>query len=139
MGIEPDSEKLTKEYIYNSIHKKNKPIKTLLLDQSIINGLGNIYVDEVLFASSINPEKLGKDISLEECERIRVNSRDIIKLATELGGSTIRSYTSSLGVTGHYQDHLKVHTKDICPNCNNKIVKIRVGGRGTYYCPKCQK
>lgn len=139
LGIEPDSEKLTKEYIYNSIHKKNKPIKTLLLDQSIINGLGNIYVDEVLFASSINPEKLGKDISLEECERIRVNSKDIIKLATELGGSTIRSYTSSLGVIGHYQDHLKVHTKDICPNCNNKIVKIRVGGRGTYYCPKCQK
>ena len=137
--IKTKEEKLTKEYIYNLIHKKNKPIKTLLLDQSIINGLGNIYVDEVLFASSINPEKLGKDISLEECERIRVNSKDIIKLATELGGSTIRSYTSSLGVTGHYQDHLKVHTKDICPNCKNKIVKIRVGGRGTYYCPKCQK
>lgn len=139
LGIEPDNEKLTKEYIYNSIHNKNIPIKTLLLDQTIINGLGNIYVDEVLFASLINPNKLGKNISIEECEKIKENASRIIKLATSLGGSTIRSYTSSLGVTGHYQDYLKVHTKTICPNCKTKISKIRIGGRGTYYCPNCQK
>ena len=139
LGIEPDNDSLTKEYIYKAIHNKNKPIKTLLLDQSIINGLGNIYVDEVLFASSINPNRSGSSITLDECDKIRISSKAIIEKATELGGSTIRSYTSSLGVIGHYQDYLKVHTKEICPNCKNKIVKIRVGGRGTYYCPKCQK
>lgn len=139
LGIEPDNDSLTKEYIYKSIHNKNKPIKTLLLDQSIINGLGNIYVDEVLFASSINPNRIGSSITLDECDKIRISSKAIIEKATELGGSTIRSYTSSLGVTGHYQDYLKVHTKEICPNCKNKIKKIRVGGRGTYFCENCQK
>ena len=139
LGLEPDDNSLTKEYIYNKIHNKNTPIKTLLLDQTIINGLGNIYVDEVLFASNINPERKGENISLEECDKIKNNSKSIIEKATELGGSTIRSYTSSLGVTGHYQDYLKVHTKDVCLNCNSKIKKVRVGGRGTYYCENCQK
>lgn len=141
LGIEPDNDSLTKEYIYHSIHESKLPIKTLLLDQSIINGLGNIYTDEVLFASSIHPLRIGSSIKLDECEKIKEASKRIISKATEMGGSTIRSYTSSLGVTGHYQDELKVHTKagSPCPVCKTKIEKIRVGGRGTYFCPKCQK
>lgn len=141
LGIEPDSKDLTKEYIYSKIHDSNKPIKELLLDQEIVNGLGNIYVDEILFASKINPQRLGNDISLEECDSIRINSEIIIKKATEMGGTTIRSYTSSLGVKGNYQTNLRVHTKEgeKCPICGTTILKIRVGGRGTYYCPNCQK
>lgn len=141
LGIEPDNDSLTKEYIYDKIKKSNKPIKELLLDQTIINGLGNIYVDEVLFESKINPTRIGSSITLEECDKIRKSSFKIIKKATKEGGTTIRSYTSSLGVIGNYQNYLKVHTKENnnCPNCNTLIKKIRVGGRGTYYCPKCQK
>ena len=139
LGIEPDNISLTKEYIYNKIKGSNKPIKELLLDQTIINGLGNIYVDEVLFESRINPKRLGKTMSLEECEKIKESSYNIITKATDEGGTTIRSYTSSLGVEGNYQKYLKVHTKKICSICSSPIEKIRVGGRGTYYCPKCQK
>ncbi len=139
LGIEPDSSLLTKEYIYEKIHNSNKKIKELLLDQTIINGLGNIYVDEVLFASKIKPTRLGNTITLEECERIKCEGSRIIKKATECGGTTIRSYTSSLGVEGTYQSYLLVHTKEKCMMCGNKIEKIRVGGRGTYYCSKCQK
>lgn len=139
LGIEPDNDSLTSEYIYNKIKDKNIAIKTLLLDQTIINGLGNIYADEVLFASNINPLRKGCSITIDECERIKVASKEIISLATKLGGSTIRSYTSSLGVIGHYQDHLCVHTKEICSKCNGKIEKIKVGGRGTYFCSNCQK
>ena len=141
LGIEPDDDKLSSNYLYDALKKRTLPIKTLLLDQSIINGLGNIYVDEVLFAAKINPLKKGSDISLEECSAICKNAARIIKLATSLGGTTIRSYTSSLGVTGHYQDNLKVHTHDNepCPDCGTTIEKIRIGGRGTYYCPNCQK
>lgn len=141
LGIEPDNSSLTKEYIYYNVCNKNKPIKTLLLDQTIINGLGNIYVDEVLFASNIHPETIGKNITLDDCEKIKNASCSIISKATQMGGTTIRSYTSSLGVYGNYQSELKVHTKDNenCPVCNEKIEKIRVGGRGTYYCPNCQK
>ena len=141
LGLEPDNKNLSKEYLFNNINKSNKPIKELLLDQSIINGLGNIYVDEVLFASCINPKRLGKTITIDECQNIIDNSKRIITKATECGGCTIRSYTSSLGVIGHYQDYLQVHTKvgEPCSVCKTKIVKTRVGGRGTYYCPKCQK
>ena len=141
LGIEPDNISLTKEYIYSKIHDSNKPIKELLLDQSIINGLGNIYVDEVLFSSKIHPERKGNSISLEECNKIKESCYEIITKATKYKGSTIRSYTSSLGVEGEYQKYLKVHTRvnNPCIECNTKIERIRVGGRGTYYCPNCQK
>lgn len=141
LGIEPDSKELTKEYIYDKIHTSNKTIKELLLDQTIINGFGNIYVDEVLFASSILPTRKGSSISLEECNKIKEEGSRIIKKATSCGGTTIRSYTSSLGVEGTYQKYLKVHTKskEKCPKCGHIIEKIHVGGRGTYYCSKCQK
>lgn len=141
LGIEPDSKELTKEYIYNKIHDSKLPIKELLLDQSIINGFGNIYVDEVLFASHILPTRLGNTITLDECNCIKEEGSKIIKKATECGGTTIRSYTSSLGVEGTYQKYLKVHTKvnKKCPICGNIIKKIRVGGRGTYLCDNCQK
>lgn len=140
LGIEPDNKALNKEYVYYAIHDKKKPIKTLLLDQTIINGLGNIYVDEVLFASRIHPETLGNKVSMDDCERIVEACKNIITLATEAGGTTIRSYTSSLGVYGTYQKYLRVHTKDKekCPECGTIIEKCRVGGRGTYFCPKCQ-
>lgn len=138
LGIEPDSKSLTKEYLYEMFRSKNIPIKTLLLDQTIINGLGNIYADEVLYAANIYPNRLGSSLTLEECKRIKESASKIIKKATELGGTTIRSYTSSLGVTGHYQDNLKVHTRVKCLKCGSNIIKTRIGGRGTYYCPKCQ-
>lgn len=140
-GIEPIDDKLTKEYLYDSFKKRNLPMKTLLLDQTIISGLGNIYADEVLFASHINPLKLGKDITLDDCQSIVNESKRIILRAIENGGTTIRSYTSSLGVIGHNQDYLKVHQRENqkCQECSSLIKKIVVGGRGTYYCPKCQK
>lgn len=141
LGIEPDSNELTDIYIYNKIHNSNKPIKELLLDQSIINGLGNIYVDEVLYASNIDPKRLGNTITIDECKKIKEEGTKIIKKATDCGGTTIRSYTSSLGVEGTYQEYLKVHTKanQPCSKCGEKIIKTRVGGRGTYFCKKCQK
>lgn len=141
LGPEPFDSLLTKEYLYEKINNKNMVIKTLLLDQTIINGLGNIYVNEVLFEAGINPSRLGKSIKLNECQNIIDASKKIVEKATELGGTTIKSYTSSLGVTGHYQDYLKVHQKenDSCLKCGKKIVRIKLNGRSTYYCPNCQK
>ena len=141
LGPEPFDNTLTKEYLYDKIHNKNLPIKSLLLDQTIINGLGNIYANEVLFASRINPTRQGKNININECQEIINASKKIVKKAIEEGGTTIRSYTSSLGVEGNYQKYLRVHMKEKenCPECNTKIEKIKVNGRSTYYCPKCQK
>lgn len=140
-GIEPISSNLSKEYLFSKISKKNLPMKTILLDQTIISGLGNIYADEVLFAAKINPLKKGKDITLDECERIKEVSKIIILKAIEMGGTTIKSYTSSLGVTGRFQQNLMVHKREgeFCKNCHNIIKKVKIGGRSTYYCEVCQK
>lgn len=140
-GIEANSDKLNKEYIYNKIHNKNIPIKTLLLDQTIISGLGNIYANEVMFASKINPSTLGKDISIEICNLIAKSSKKIIDAAIKDGGTTIKSYTSSLGVTGRFQQHLMVHKRENepCKVCRTLIKNIKIGGRSTYFCPFCQK
>ena len=140
-GIEPLDNKLNKEYLYNKLSKKNIPMKTLLLDQTIISGLGNIYADEVLFAAKINPLKKGNEITMNECVEICSSCKDIISKAIENGGTTIKSYTSSLGVTGRFQQYLQVHKREnqACFKCHNLIKRIKVGGRSTYYCENCQK
>ncbi len=140
-GYEPNSKELTKEYLKDKFKNKTMPIKTALLDQTIISGLGNIYADEVLFKSKINPLRDAKSLSLDECASIVSSANEIIKEAIKHGGTTIRSYTSSLGVTGSYQNYLLVHKKEgqECPICHNKIKRIKVGGRSTYYCEHCQK
>ena len=139
--IGPDANSMPdKNYLYQKINKKNIPLKSLLLDQSILAGLGNIYADEVLFASKLSPFQKGCETSLEECQSIINNSKEILDKAIEYKGTTIRSYTSSLGVYGEYQNFLKVHTKNSqkC-ECGNIIQKAKIGGRSTYYCPNCQK
>jgi formamidopyrimidine-DNA glycosylase len=140
-GIEPIDESLSKEYLYDNFKKRRLPMKTLLLDQTIISGLGNIYADEVLFAAKINPLKIGSDITLEECQRIVDSSKKIIEEAIKCGGTTIKSYTSSLGVTGRFQQNLMAHKRENeeCKNCSTIIKRIVVGGRSTYYCENCQK
>lgn len=140
-GIEPIDKSLTKEYLYDSFKKRKLPMKTLLLDQTIISGLGNIYADEVLFASGINPLKQGIEITLKECQKIVDSSKKIIEQAIKNGGTTIRSYTSSLGVEGTNQNYLMVHKRENeeCKVCKSIIKRIKVGGRSTYFCPKCQK
>lgn len=140
LGLEPWDEKLDSNYLKEKYHQ-NVAIKTLLLDQSVIAGIGNIYADEILFMSHINPNKKGKELSEKDLNNIISNTRIVLNKAIEKGGTTIRSYTSSLGVIGHFQDDLFVHNclGMKCMKCGTMIVKIKVNGRGTYYCPKCQE
>lgn len=140
LGLEYDSAFLTKEYLYDKIHTKRLPIKTVLLDQTIITGIGNIYDDEILYMSKINPLKRSCDITIEECDQIIHNCRIVLNKAIQLGGTTIKSFTSSEGVHGLFQNELLVHGKagEKCSCCGTEIIKIKVGGRGTHYCPKCQ-
>lgn len=140
LGKEPWDEDLTITYLKEKLNKK-KAIKTLLLDQEIITGIGNIYADEVLFLSHINPEEYGTNLTNKNLSDIIKYTKEILEKSISLGGSTIHSYASVDGITGHFQQELLVHGKvgEPCPNCKNKIIKITVNGRGTYYCPHCQK
>lgn len=141
MGLEPWDKDLTVEYLKFKYSKKRLPIKSALLDQSIIVGIGNIYADEILFLSNINPLKSSKDLTDKELESIILNTREVLEKAIKKGGTTIRSYTSVDGVHGLFQQELFVHSRfnKPCKSCGTSIVKIKVGGRGTYYCPTCQK
>lgn len=141
LGLEPWDKELTGSYLKEKLSKKRIPIKTALLDQSIITGIGNIYDDEILFLSKINPLTPANLLSMSELEEIIKNTVITLDKAIKEGGTTIRNYTSEEGVTGLFQNHLYVHTKagEPCPNCQETIIKIKVNGRGTYYCPKCQK
>ena len=138
LGYEPWDDKLNVDYLKIRYQNKENPIKTVLLDQSIIVGIGNIYADEILYLSKINPYKKAKTLSNEELKNIIINTKNVLEKAIKLGGTTIKSYTSSEGVHGKFQTELLVHTKKICP-CNHKVIKVKINGRGTYYCEKCQK
>ena len=120
--------------------KKNKCIKELLLDQSILAGIGNIYADEILFSTKINPFRKGNDISDEKYHEIFQASNQILNKAITLGGSTIHSFHPSEGVDGKFQETLLCYGKSgtPCPNCNTTLHKDFIGGRGTTFCPNCQ-
>lgn len=137
LGLEPWDKNLTSQYLKQKFHKK--PIKTELLDQTIIVGIGNIYADEILFLSKINPKTNATELTTKDLQNIIDFTKQVLEKAIEYGGTTVKSYESSEGVHGRFQQHLLVHTKKECPICHSKITKINVGGRGTYYCEKCQK
>lgn len=141
LGLEPWDDNLTISYLKEKYKNKKLPIKTVILDQSIIVGIGNIYADEILFLSNINPLKKASLLNDDELLNIIKYTKEILEKAILNGGTTIRSYESSEGVHGKFQQNLLVHNRENenCPNCKNKIIKIKVGGRGTYYCPNCQK
>jgi formamidopyrimidine-DNA glycosylase len=139
LGKEPKDIDLN--VFYSKLQVKKVPIKVALLDQHMIAGLGNIYVDETLYKALIHPNRSANSVSLEETKRILNSAIEVLDQAVLLGGTTIRSYTSSLGVHGRFQNELNVHMKkgEPCKFCQTEIIKMRVGGRGTYVCPKCQK
>lgn len=141
LGLEPEDKNLTPEYLLDKFKNIKLPIKSALLDQTFICGLGNIYANEVLFASKITPLKPAKDITKKEAEQIIKTAFEITSKSYECGGCTIKSYTSSLGVIGHYQDHLKVQSRENqpCLTCKTPIKRIKIDGRSTFYCEKCQK
>ena len=139
LGLEPWDKELTVEYLKLKFKNKKIPIKTALLDQSIIVGIGNIYDDEVLFMSKINPLTSANELDEKSLQDIIDNTKLVLEHAIKLGGTTIRTYTSSEGVHGRFQNELLVHNQTLCPFCKNKLIKIKINGRGTYYCEICQK
>ena len=141
LGLEPWDDSLNINYLKDKYKNKRLPIKTVLLDQSIIVGIGNIYADEILFLSKLNPLIKCCDLKDNDLDNIIKYTKEVLEKAIKLGGTTIRTYTSVDGVHGRFQNELLIHgkDKDVCPNCGQPIEKIRVGGRGTYYCINCQK
>lgn len=127
--------------LYKNARNKQVTLKQFLLDQKYMAGVGNIYADEICFALSLHPQTKVSHLSKKDFEKLLIETRRILSEAIQEGGTTIRSYTSSLKVDGRFQLKLKVHDKknELCSVCHTPIEKIFISGRGTYFCRSCQK
>lgn len=140
LGPEPFSSDFTVEYLGKCLLKRNVKIKTLLLDQSIVAGIGNIYADETLFRAGIHPERVGSSLTKEEIAKLHHFIPQVLKESIEKRGTTFSDYRDGLGKKGGFQNHLQVYGQagEECPNCGNIIEKIKISGRSSCFCPYCQ-
>ncbi|MFD1019001.1 DNA-formamidopyrimidine glycosylase [Thalassobacillus hwangdonensis] len=140
LGPDPFDPSFTLPYFYEKVKRTTRSIKAVLLDQSVVAGLGNIYVDETLFRAGVHPERRGKELAEAQVEAIRIAAIETINEAIQQGGTTIRTYVNSQGQIGMFQQKLYVYGKEneACQQCGTLIEKMKHGGRGTHYCRTCQ-
>ncbi|MFC3040084.1 DNA-formamidopyrimidine glycosylase [Virgibacillus xinjiangensis] len=141
LGPDPFDPAFTEEYLYQKLKKTERVIKAVLLDQTVVAGLGNIYVDETLFKAGVHPLKRASKLTKKEVQKVRKEAISTLEEAVKQGGTTIRSYVNSQGDMGMFQQELFVYGQEneACKKCGNAIIKLKVGGRGTHICPSCQK
>lgn len=140
LGLEPLDDSFTLESLRRLLGRRPGPIKPLLLNQTYVVGLGNIYVDEALFSAGIHPERPADSLEKDEWERLFRAIRDTLGRAVEAGGSSIKSYVNGQGEMGMFQHSLLVYGRknEPCSRCGSAIEKTVLGGRGTHYCHTCQ-
>ena len=140
LGAEPNSAAFTVSYLQNGLARKKKNIKSTLLDQSVVAGLGNIYVDEVLWETKIHPLSQANSIPAKKVAQLHDNINSLIELAIAERGTTVHTYLDANGKTGGFQKMLQVygHKGEPCVRCGTPLEKNKVNGRGTTFCSKCQ-
>ena len=138
LGIEALDDKLNGKYLFFKISKKMVPIKQVLLDQSIIAGIGNIYASEILYNAKISPIELSNKLNLKQCNKLVISIKLILEKAISAGGSTLRDYVSTDGTLGSFQNNFSVYGRDGEKIKGKNIKKILQYGRSTYYCPSYQ-
>ena len=143
LGPEPFSKTFNLTYVLNFFKGRNKDIKSFLLDQKFISGIGNIYASEILFFSKINPFKKASLLNKKECKNIISNSKKILLKAISKGGSSIRNFQDISGSKGGFQNEFKVYQQEgkRCKNlgCSDLIKKKIISNRSTFFCDSCQK
>lgn len=142
LGVEPFSPNFTLEYLKEGIERRKRSnIKTLLMDQSFIAGIGNIYSSESLFKAQIDPRRKARSLKETEIKRLYQAIKDILKKAIRLRGTSEDSYVDLKGQRGGYLPQAYVYNREgeQCRKCTSKIKKVRIANRGTYFCPQCQK
>jgi formamidopyrimidine-DNA glycosylase len=139
--IGPDYLKISYDDFYNTIKSKNRIIKSLLLDQKIFSGLGNIYTSESLYRSRIHPKQKSSQISNKKIKKLYDSIKNVLEEAINLGGSSVSNYLHPDGAEGSYQRQHKVYQRQgkRCKRCGSRIKNIKINNRSSYYCPKCQK
>ncbi|MEH2375203.1 DNA-formamidopyrimidine glycosylase [Nostoc sp.] len=140
LAADPFSPEFTVEYLVLKLQNRRRPIKTALLDQSMVAGLGNIYADEALFKSGILPETLCIDLQLKEIERLRTAIIQVLETSIEAGGTTFSNFLNVKGTNGNYGGLAWVYNRagEPCRVCGTEIQRIRLAGRSSHFCSQCQ-
>ncbi|MBW6514550.1 MAG: bifunctional DNA-formamidopyrimidine glycosylase/DNA-(apurinic or apyrimidinic site) lyase [Candidatus Syntrophosphaera sp.] len=138
LGIEPLSAEFDGAHLQNMLKGRKTPIKNILMDQSKIAGLGNIYACEILYRAKINPESPAGSLSLPKLKKLALETKAVLNEAIAMNGTSISDFRRVDDKTGQFQNFLRVYQKERCPK-GHEIRKIKQGGRGTFYCPVCQK
>jgi formamidopyrimidine-DNA glycosylase len=140
LGPEPLTANFNVNYLYQRSRKRNTPVKTFIMDGTVVVGVGNIYANEALFLAGIHPKRLAKNISKEEYKKLVPTIKQVLKAAIKQGGTTLRDFTASDGKPGYFIQHLKVYGRGgkPCVTCKKKLTEIRLGQRTTVFCAKCQ-
>ena len=143
LGPEPLEEKWNSKYFKKYILNRKRSVKNILMDQKFISGLGNIYVNEILFQSKVRPERKVSKLNDDEINKIVNYSKKILRKSIKLGGSTIKDFSSDNGKKGIFQQHFKVYGRkgEKCSNtdCNNSIIRTVISNRASFFCKSCQK
>ena len=143
LGPEPFNKNFNSKYLLNYFLNKKKDIKSFLLDQKLVSGIGNIYASEILFLSKINPKTLAMKLSKEKCKRIVFFSKSVLNKAIKKGGSSIRDFKNISGQSGNFQKEFKVYQREnlkcLRIKCIGKIKKMFISNRSTFFCNTCQK
>jgi len=139
--VGPDALTVGFDDFYARLKRRSGSIKPLLLNQSFVGGVGNIYADELLFASGIHPRTSARRISRDRAEKMHRNLIEVLELAIRHRGSSISDYVDSAGERGSFQRLHSVYGREAqpCPRCGTPIRRIVLGQRGTHYCPRCQR
>lgn len=137
----PDALSVTGELLFRASRGRRVAIKSMLLDQSLIAGVGNIYADEALFYARVRPGRAAKRVTHRECDEIAAALRKVLTRSIETGGSSISDYVAPDGADGGYQDERRVYgrTGEPCLDCGESIRRKIVGQRSTHYCSRCQR
>jgi formamidopyrimidine-DNA glycosylase len=141
LGLEPLEAEFDGKILHELLKNKSAPIKSTIMDASLVVGVGNIYACEALLRSCISPLKPSNKITLDKCKELAKNIKDVLSEAIESGGSTLRDYVQSSGDSGYFQHKFKVYGREgePCVNCKTTIKRIKQAGRSTFYCENCQK
>ena len=142
LGPEPIGNDLKKDYLMSKTKATQRSIKTLLMDQHFISGIGNIYANEILFSAKIKPNKISSKLTLVDIERLHSSIGKVLKRALKLGGSSIKDFKSSVGLKGRFQNEFKVYDrrdlKCLRSGCSGLIARVVSQGRASFFCNECQ-
>lgn len=140
-GLGPEPFTLDAQVWRDALAATSRQIKAVLLDQTVVAGVGNIYADEALFVAKLHPTRRANVLTRAEADRLRKAVATVLTYAIEKRGSTIRNYVGGSGLTGGYQDEFRAYGRDgePCRRCETPLEMLRVGGRASHYCPNCQK